>query len=113
MQYDRNNVFYKIIHGELNSNIVLEGEHFVAIPDISPKAPVHILVIPKSEYVDMYDFALNASAEEITEVIKAVPRIVDMMQIREGGFRVVSNAGKFGQQEVLHFHLHIMGKPSE
>ena len=113
MQYDKNNVFYKIIQKELKSNIVLEGVHFIAINDIAPKAPVHVLLIPKGEYIDYYDFVTKASSEEIIELNNGVAKLIDMMKLREGGYKVTANAGKFGMQEVMHFHIHIMGKPSE
>lgn len=113
MQYDKNNIFHKIIHKEIISDFVLEGEYFIAIRDVAPKAPVHIMIIPKKEYVDMYDFVSNASPDEIIEVNKAIASIVDMMNLKEGGFKVVINAGKFGPQEIMHLHIHVMGKPSE
>jgi diadenosine tetraphosphate (Ap4A) HIT family hydrolase len=113
MSYDKGNVFYKLIHKELKSNIILEGKYFVAISDIAPKAPVHILVISKGEYTDYYDMLKQAQPEEVYEINKAVADIIDMMKLREGGFKIISNSGKFGAQEVYHMHIHIMGKPSD
>ncbi|MDR3224307.1 MAG: HIT domain-containing protein [Holosporales bacterium] len=116
MQYDKNNVFYKIINRELNANIILEGEHFLAFHDIAPKAPVHVLVIPKGCYVDYYDFVLNASDTEILDFCRGTAEIIKMMKIEKPGFKLVANAGKFSMndekgQEVMHFHFHILGKP--
>ncbi len=113
MQYDKNNVFYKIINKEIETNIVLEGDHFIAINDIVPKAPVHVLVITKGEYVDFADFAKNASDAEIVDVNKAIAKLIDMLHLKEGGYKLVSNSGKFGMQEVMHAHIHILGKPAE
>lgn len=113
MQYDKNNVFHKIINKEIETNIILEGSHFIAIHDIAPKAPVHVLVITKGDYIDFEDFATNASDAEIVEINKGIAKLINIMQLKEGGYRIVSNSGKFGMQEVMHAHIHIMGKPSE
>ncbi len=113
MQYDKNNVFYKIIHKELNANIVLNEENYMAFYTIDPKAPTHILIIPKGEYVDMYDFMKNATPQEILDFNEGIVRIIDMMKLNQGGYRIVSNSGKFGMQEVPHFHIHIMGNSPE
>ena len=113
MEYDKNNIFYKILHKEVNSNFVLEGEHFVVINDIKPKAPVHMLVIPKGEYIDYADFVTNASNAEILDFNKAIKQVIDMMNLCEGGYRLISNSGKFGEQEVPHMHVHILGNSVE
>ena len=114
MSYNRDNVFYKIIHKQIPSDFVWEGEHFIAIRDINPKAPVHILIIPKNEYVDIYDFAQNASSVEQMEMNEAIVRIVDLMKLKEGGFKIVVNSGAYSWngiagQEVPHLHLHVLG----
>jgi diadenosine tetraphosphate (Ap4A) HIT family hydrolase len=111
-KYDKNNVFYKIINREIKSNIILEGKHYIAIHDISPKAPVHVLVIPKGEYVDYYDFITNASPEEILDYQEGIAKVIETMRLKEGGYRLISNSGKFGEQEVMHTHIHIQGKSS-
>lgn len=113
MVYDKNNVFYKIIHGEIKSNLILNEKNYIAIHDIAPKAPVHVMVIPKGCYVDYFDFISNASDEEILDLNRGVARIIEMMNLPKGGYRLVSNSGKFGQQEVMHLHIHIMGNISE
>ncbi len=113
MKYNQNNVFYKIIHKQVPSNIILEGEHYIAIHDIAPKAPVHVLVIPKGEYVDWDDFVMQASPSEIIDFNKGISKVIDMMKLKEGGYRLVSNSGRFGMQEVPHMHVHVMGKASE
>ncbi|MDR2666817.1 MAG: HIT domain-containing protein [Holosporales bacterium] len=119
MEYDKNNVFYKIINKTLKADIVLEGKHFLAFHDIAPRAPVHILIIPKGYYVDYCDFVENASNAEILDLQKGIAQIVEIMKLKEGGYKLLSNAGKFKTQflpeaqEVMHMHVHILGKSSE
>lgn len=113
MQYDTNNVFYKIIREEKRANIVLEGDHFLAFHDITPKASIHILIIPKGNYVDYNDFIENADSTEIMDFNRGISKVVKMMKLEKNGFRIISNAGKFGNQEVMHMHVHILGKASE
>ena len=108
MSYDSNNIFYKIIHGEIQSTPVLEGQHFIAIHDISPKAPIHILVIPKGSYTDWYDFVANASKEEIQDLNNGISQIIDMHNLRENGYQLIVNAGSYA--DVPHLHVHVMGK---
>ncbi|MDR3030932.1 MAG: HIT domain-containing protein [Holosporales bacterium] len=112
MAYNKDNIFYKIIRKEIKSNTVLDEKHFIAIHDISPKSPVHILVIPKGCYVDYYDFVTNATTEEIVDIHKGVAKIIDMTNLNKGGYRLITNSGKFGMQEVMHFHIHVMGNAS-
>lgn len=118
-EYNKDNVFYKMIHKEINANIILEGKHYLAIHDIAPKAPVHILLIPKGCYVDYNDFVTNASDEEILDFNKGIAKIVKLMRLEKHGFKVISNAGKFTTpafpepQSVMHMHLHILGKSAE
>ena len=113
MEYNTNNVFYKIIHKEINTDLILDGKYFIAIHDIKPKAPVHVLIIPKGNYIDYTDFLNKASDEEIIDFNKGIGQIVNLMKLQEGGYRLISNSGKFGQQEVPHMHVHILGKSSE
>ena len=111
-EYNKDNIFYKIINKEINSNLVLEGKHFIAINDIRPKAPVHVLVIPKGNYIDYLDFVINASNEEIVDFNKGIAQIIEKMKLLPGGYKLLSNSGLFGQQEVPHMHVHILGKSS-
>lgn len=107
--YDRNNIFAKILRGEAPCAKVYEDEHVLAFNDINPKAPVHVLVIPKGEYVSIVDFTANASADAIIAFWRAVTKIADQLGVG-GGFRVVSNHGPNGGQLVFHFHVHITGR---
>ena len=113
MEYNSNNIFYKIIHKEINTNLVIEGKYFIAINDIQPKAPVHVLIIPKGNYIDYSDFLKNASDEEIIDFNKGIAKVIELKKLQEGGYKIMSNSGKFGQQEVMHMHVHILGKSSE
>ena len=112
MPYDDNNVFAKILRGEIPNDTVAENEHALAFRDISPKAPTHVLVIPKGRYVAFDDFAANAPDDEIVGFMRLcaeVARIEGVSLDRGKGFRAIANAGSDGVQEVPHFHLHIMG----
>jgi histidine triad (HIT) family protein len=109
MPYDRNNVFARILRGELPCTKVYEDEHVLAFRDIHPQAPVHIVVIPKGEYVSVDDFAEKASAAEQAAFFKAIGRIAHQEGVAEGGYRILSNHGAAAHQEVPHFHLHLFG----
>ena len=105
--YDSNNIFAKILRGEIPCNKIYEDDFAIAFNDIAPKAPVHVLVIPKGAYVSIADFSRDASAEEIAGLYKAV-KVVDQLGIEDSGFRTIANTGLNGGQEVPHFHLHIL-----
>ena len=108
--YDQNNIFARILRGEIPNKTVLETEHSLAFHDIAPHAPVHVLLIPKGAYVDFEDFAANASDAEIVDFHRAAAKIcADLDLAGENGFRAITNAGKHGMQEVPHYHLHILG----
>ncbi len=107
--YDDQNIFAKILRGEIPNSTVLETEHSLAFHDINPQAPVHVLVIPKGAYVSYDDFAMNASDEEITDYTRAVGQVCDMTGVRGDGFRLIANAGTAGVQDVPHLHVHVLG----
>lgn len=113
--YDPENIFARILRGEIPNKTVLETEHTLAFHDIAPKAPVHVLVIPKGAYVSYDDFAANAPDAEIVDFHRAVARLVRDLgcDLEAGqGYRAITNAGPHGLQEVPHFHLHILaGRP--
>ena len=109
MAYDRNNVFARILRGELPCSKVYEDEHVLGFRDINPQAPVHVVVIPKGEYVSIDDFAANASAAEQAAFIQAIGRIARAEGVAESGYRILSNHGAAAHQEVQHFHLHLFG----
>ena len=107
--YDDQNIFAKIIRGEIPCDKVYEDEHVLAFNDIAPRSPTHILVIPKNAYVSYADFSANASAEEIAAFVRAVGHIAREKGLDEPGYRILANHGRDGRQEVPHFHLHIFG----
>ena len=109
MAYDNENVFAKILRGELPCDKVYENDHALAFKDIQPQAPVHILVIPKGPYVSMDDFSENASDAEISEFFRVVGQVARDACVIETGYRMLTNHGDDGRQEVPHFHVHVFG----
>lgn len=108
-QYDTNNIFAKILRGDIPCNKVFEDDHVLAFRDIHPQAPVHILVIPKGAYVSLTEFSSQASADEIAAFHRAVAKIVKDEGLDQTGYRTIANSGINGGQEVPHYHLHIVG----
>ena len=107
--YDRDNVFAKILRGEIPCNPVYQDEWAFACHDIAPQAPVHILVIPRGEYVSWDDFSTRAEPEEIAGFLRAVGRVAREQGLVEPGYRLLANVGAHGGQEVPHLHVHIFG----
>ena len=107
--YDDSNIFARILRGEIPTKPVYEDEHALAFHDISPQAPVHILVIPKGPYVSWDDFSERASAEEIAGFVRAVGLVAREQGLVAPGYRLLANAGMNGGQEVPHLHVHIFG----
>ncbi|MBO6504761.1 MAG: histidine triad nucleotide-binding protein [Kordiimonadaceae bacterium] len=109
MAYDPNNIFAKILRGEIPCNKVYEDEHALAFHDINPQAPVHVLVIPKGEYVSMADFTASAPEELVVGFMRAVGKTAETLGLVEPGYRTLANAGANAHQEVPHLHIHIFG----
>jgi len=109
VSYDENNIFAKILRGEIPCDKLHDDQYALAFRDIAPKAPTHILVIPKGAYTDIVDFSANATAEEIDGFFKAVAKIAQEHHLVEAGFRSIANTGLNGGQEVPHFHIHLLG----
>lgn len=107
MSYDSSNIFSRILRGEIPCNKVYEDDHALAFHDIAPQAPLHVLVIPKGEYVSFDDFSRDASAEAIVGFYRAAQRVTEILELQAGGYRVLANTGADAHQEVPHFHLHI------
>ena len=107
--YDPQNIFARILRGELPCKKVYEDEYALAFHDIAPKAPVHVLVIPKGAYVSFADFSATASEAEIAGFIRAVGTVARELGLDAPGYRLVSNTGAEGGQEVPHFHVHLFG----
>lgn len=112
MAYDKNNIFARILRGEIPCKKVHEDQHALAFHDIAPQAPTHILVIPKGEYVSMDDFTAKASEAEIAALFRAVGKIARDVGAADKGYRILSNCGGDSGQEVPHLHIHIFaGRP--
>jgi len=109
MTYDKENIFAKILRSEIPCDKVFENEFALAFRDIQPQAPVHILIIPKGEYLNFNDFNSNASEKEIISFFKAINNVVEQENLTKDGYRLISNSGKNGGQEVPHYHVHILG----
>lgn len=109
MTYDPNNVFARILRGEIPCKKVHENEHVLAFHDINPQAPVHVLVIPKGAYASMDDFTANASPAEQAAVMKAMGDVARLTGVAATGYRVISNCGGDGHQDVPHLHFHVLG----
>ncbi|MGE4312756.1 MAG: HIT domain-containing protein [Pseudobdellovibrionaceae bacterium] len=109
MSYPHGNIFDKILKGEIPATPLLENDYVFAFKDINPKAPVHILVIPKGRYTDIHDFGLHAKPEEKAAMFEAVAALADEAGVANKGYRVIANTKVHGGQEVPHFHFHILG----
>jgi len=105
--YDDQNIFAKILRGEIPNRTVYEDDHVLAFHDINPQAPLHILVIPKGAYVSWDDFSTRASDAEIAGFIRAVGHVAREAGLVEPGYRLLANIGMDGGQEIAHLHVHI------
>ncbi len=110
--YDPDNIFAKILRGEIPCREVYRDDHALAFEDINPVAPHHVLVIPTGAYVSWDDFAARASEAEIAGFVRAVGHVAREAGLVEPGYRLLANVGRHGGQEVPHLHVHILaGKP--
>jgi histidine triad (HIT) family protein len=109
MSYDMNNIFAKIIRGEIPSDKIYEDEHVLAFKDIRPQAKIHALIIPKGPYVSAQDFSEKASDAEIVAFNRAIAKVAKAIGVAVTGYRVIANTGADGRQEVPHYHIHIVG----
>jgi diadenosine tetraphosphate (Ap4A) HIT family hydrolase len=108
-KYDSNNIFAKIIRGEIPCLKVYEDNKTLAFHDISKAAPNHVLVIPKGEYISFSDFTQKASNQEIVDFFKKVSEIANSLGLDKAGYRLITNNGSDASQTVPHFHIHILG----
>jgi diadenosine tetraphosphate (Ap4A) HIT family hydrolase len=110
--YDNENIFAKILRGEIPSKTVFEDDYALAFHDINPQAPTHILVIPKGAYVSWDDFSARAPDAEIAGFVRAVGHVARTAGLVEPGYRLLANIGQHGHQEIAHLHVHIFaGQP--
>ena len=115
MTYDKNNIFARILRKELPAKIVYEDDYALAFHDIAPKAPVHILVIPKKPYVSFFDFSERATPKETVGFTKAIHNVIASLNLQDKGFWILSSHGSGGGQVIFHYHIHIFSgrRPSE
>lgn len=112
MAYDDNNIFAKILRGEIPCNKVYEDDYALAFHDIRPLAPVHVLVIPKGPYVTLHDLTEAATPEFVGGYFRAVSEVAKLTGATETGYRILANNGEDAHQEVMHLHIHLFaGRP--
>ena len=112
MTYDDQNIFAKILRGEIPCNKIYEDEFVLSFYDINPQKKIHALVIPKGKYIDLDDFSLNASSEEMVGLLKGINKVAEKLGISKDigkGYRALVNISDHGGQEVPHLHFHIFG----
>jgi len=109
MSYDKSNIFARIIRSEIPGKKVYEDEQLLAIEDIAPAAPVHILIMPKGEYVSFDDFSRHAPPEIQAHFFKSIAEIARKSGVLETGYRLIANHGPDASQSVPHFHMHLIG----
>jgi len=107
--YDDNNIFARVLRGEIPSTPIYDDEFAYAFPDINPAAPTHILVIPKGRYVSLDDFSARASDAEIAGFVRAVGKVARDAGLVADGYRLLANTGMNSNQQVPHLHVHIFG----
>jgi diadenosine tetraphosphate (Ap4A) HIT family hydrolase len=108
-EYDTNNIFARILRGEIPSRRVYEDDFAIAFHDIAPQAPLHVLVIPRGPYISLADFTAKASEAEIVGFFRAVGAVAKELDLEAPGYRVLANMGEDAGQEVPHFHVHLFG----
>ena len=108
MAYDNNNIFAQILNKKLSTDIIIENKNAIAFNDIAPLAPIHILIIPKGKYVKYDDFLNTASKEEIYDFFILINKLVKFYNLKETGYRLITNAGQNANQEVPHLHFHLL-----
>jgi len=108
MAYDKSNIFAKILRGEIPSQKIYEDDFVLSFHDISKATPIHVLVIPKGDYINFSDFVARAKSEEISHFFKKVSEVAKQVGATETGFRLIANNGPNAHQSVPHFHVHIL-----
>jgi histidine triad (HIT) family protein len=112
MSYDDNNIFAKILRGEIPCNKIYEDSFILSFYDINPQKKIHALVIPKGKYIDLDHFSMNASTEEIVGLLKGINKVAKKLEISADtgkGYRALANISDYGGQEVPHLHFHLFG----
>ena len=113
MEYNKNNIFAKILRGEIPCKKIYENEYILSFYDINPQKKIHALVISKGAYTDLDDFSSRATEKEISELIKGITSVANKLGIslisNGKGYRSLVNIGEYGGQEVPHLHFHLFG----
>lgn len=109
MQYSSDNIFAKILRGEIPNNTVFEDDNVLCFDDVNPQMPVHCLIIPKGVYLSLSDFSNSATDIEIIAFNRAIAKVVEIKGLSDNGYRAICNTDIDGGQEVPHFHMHILG----
>ena len=112
MNYDKNNIFAKILREEIPCNKIYENDYVLSFHDINPQKKIHAIVIPKGEYIDLDDFNKKASDKEIAETIRAISAVAKILGVSLDagrGYRALTNLSEFGGQEISHLHFHLFG----
>ena len=112
MSYDNNNIFAKILRDEIPCNKIYEDEFILSFHDINPQKKIHALVISKGRYIDLDDFSINASSEEMVGLLKGINIVAKKLGISTEvgkGYRALANISDDGGQEVPHLHFHLFG----
>ena len=107
--YDKNNIFAKILRKEIPCDKIYEDENFLFFKDIDPKAKIHVLGIPKVECVDFSDFVSKYDNNLVSQFFKKTEYVINLLGLNNSGYKIISNSGLNGGQEVPHFHIHILG----
>jgi diadenosine tetraphosphate (Ap4A) HIT family hydrolase len=109
MSYNKENIFCQIINNKAHATKVFENKNTLVIKNLYPKAPYHLLVLPKGEYESYTTFGKNATQEEKLDLLDAINYVISEYKLDDAGYRLVANTGHFGGQSVPHFHIHILG----
>ena len=104
--YDSENIFAKILRKDIESSLIFENDYAIAFNDIMPSAPIHVLIIPKGEFIDYADFIKNASAVQMSEYFAAITKVAEKLNIQD--YRLLTNNGAGVGQTVFHFHMHLL-----
>ncbi len=109
--YNDDNIFSKIIKRQVPSEKIFEDDEVYAFKDINPQAPIHVLIIPKKKFCSLNDFCIKADDKTISHLMRSIQKVANILKL-ENGYRVISNIGEMGGQEVPHLHFHLLsGKP--
>ncbi len=109
MSYDEGNIFARILRGEIPCKKIFENEEALVFHDIRPQAPIHAIIIPKGAYQNAYEFYKEATPQELQGFTEAIVKVIDLLGLKEYGYRMITNHGLHGRQEVPHFHIHLLG----